>query len=135
MHCGPKTASAIDCSCIVLLSECDFTVGTVVVWGQRCRESSMPLKGLDTALTQIEKHAGVNVERGLEIQRRVHRFRKQIARGSSTAEPVRAEEASRLVELINSNKATLEDVGSELRASLALALPIESAIAAIVNPS
>lgn len=77
---------------------------------------------LSVALDEIEKHVGANVERGLAIQRKVRWLQEQIDQGVSIAGLVAAEDSPRVVELITINKETLEDVGSELRASLALAL-------------
>ncbi len=74
------------------------------------------------ALDQIDEHAGANIERGLEIQRRVRWMHEQIDKGISIAEVVESEDSPRVVELITINKETLEGAGSELRASLALAL-------------
>ncbi len=80
------------------------------------------LARLSVALTSIENAAAENVERSLEIQRRVRRLNEQLAGGQPLVELVEAEESPRVVELITSNMAALETVGAELRASLALAL-------------
>ena len=77
---------------------------------------------LSVALISIEKAAADNVERSLEIQRRVRWLHEQIDRGQGVAELVEAEQSPRVVELISANMVALETVGSELRASLALAL-------------
>ncbi len=80
------------------------------------------LARLSTALTSIENAAAENVERSLEIQRRVRWLNDQLAGGQQLVDLVEAEESPRVVELITSNMAALETVGAELRASLALAL-------------
>lgn len=74
------------------------------------------------ALAEIELAAADNVERSLEIQRRVQWFREQIESGATLESAVEAEPTPRSVELITMNTATLDDVGSQFRASLALAL-------------
>ena len=80
------------------------------------------LARLSIALTSIENAAAENVERSLEIQRRVRWLKEQIDSGHPLAELVEAEDSPRVVELLTSNMAVLETVGAELRASLALAL-------------
>lgn len=80
------------------------------------------LARLSEALTSIEEAAEENVQRGIEIQRRVRWLHSQIDSGHQLADVVKAEESPRMVELISTNMATLETVGAELRASLALAL-------------
>ncbi|MGC1208828.1 MAG: sigma factor-like helix-turn-helix DNA-binding protein [Ornithinimicrobium sp.] len=77
---------------------------------------------LSTALRDIDHHIGANVERGREIQRRVRLLREHIDQGAPIAGLIAAEDAPRVVEMITINMETLEDAGSELRASLALAL-------------
>ena len=74
------------------------------------------------ALGKIELAAAANVERGLEIQRRVRWFREQLEAGEPLEQLVEQEPSPGAVELITINKATLEGVGSEFRAALALAL-------------
>ncbi len=77
---------------------------------------------LSAALAEIELAAAENVERSLEIQRRVEWFRRRIDEGAAIGALVEAEDSPRVVELLTANMATLETVGSEFRASLALAL-------------
>ncbi|MEZ5258799.1 MAG: hypothetical protein R2705_18460 [Ilumatobacteraceae bacterium] len=79
-----------------------------------------PLARLSAALLSIEAAAASNAERSLEIQRRVRWLHEQIAAGVPLAELIEAEESPRVVELITANKAALETVGADLRASLAL---------------
>ena len=74
------------------------------------------------ALASIEQAAADNVDRSVEIQRRVRWLHSQIDAGDDLTELVEAEASPRVVELISTNIASLETVGSELRASLALAL-------------
>lgn len=80
------------------------------------------LRNLSAALTEIERAAAENVERSLEIQRRVRWFHQQIDDGVPIGSVVEAEHSPRVVELITANMATLDNVGSSFRASLALAL-------------
>jgi transcriptional regulator len=77
---------------------------------------------LRAALGEIERAAGRNVERSEEIRRRARWFLDQLDDNASINALVSAEKPPRIVELISLNMATLEDAGSELRASLALAL-------------
>ena len=77
---------------------------------------------LRAALREIEGAAARNVERSEEIRRRVRWFLEQLDGESTLEELVSAEASPRVVELITLNMAALEDVGSELRASMALAL-------------
>jgi transcriptional regulator len=77
---------------------------------------------LRTALEEIERAAARNVERSEEIRRRVRWFLEQLDDDSSLEALVSAETSPRVVELITLNMTTLENVGSELRASMALAL-------------
>lgn len=85
-------------------------------------EDPTAIDRLSAALTSIETAAAANVERSLEIQRRVRWLHEQIKNGHSIAELVEAEESPRVTELISANMTILETVGSELRASMALAL-------------
>ena len=80
------------------------------------------LPRLSRALEEIERAAAENVERSLQIQRRVAWFRDQIDHGVGIADAVAAEDSPRVVELITTNMSVLESVGAEFRASLALAL-------------
>lgn len=80
------------------------------------------LKRLDDALTEIEQHIGANIERSQEIQRRVLTLRARVREGAGVADVLREEESPRSVEMITINMKTLEMVGSELRASLAITL-------------
>ncbi len=80
------------------------------------------LERLSMALASIEQAAADNVDRSVEIQRRVRWLHSQIDAGDDLTELVEAEASPRVVELISTNIASLETVGSELRASLALAL-------------
>ncbi len=80
------------------------------------------LKRLDQALTEIERHVGANIERGQEIQRRVKHLQAQVREGAGVADVLREEDSPRSVEMITINMKTLEMVGSELRASLAITL-------------
>jgi hypothetical protein len=77
---------------------------------------------LADALDQIEAVAAENVERGLRIQGRIHQMREQLGAGVRVADVVASEPEPRTVELISTNMAALEVVGSKFRASLALAL-------------
>lgn len=74
------------------------------------------------ALGEIEHAAAANVERGQEIQRRVRWLRERLDAGDAIEALVDEEPSPGTVELITMNKASLEDVGSEFRAALALAL-------------
>ncbi|MGB3258782.1 MAG: sigma factor-like helix-turn-helix DNA-binding protein [Ornithinimicrobium sp.] len=80
------------------------------------------LARLLTALEEIESHAEANIERGLTIQRKVRWMREQLDTGVPVSDVVEAETSPRVVALITTNKEALESAGSELRASLALAL-------------
>ena len=97
-----------------------------------------PLTRLDDALTQIDKHIGANIERSQEIQRRVLALRAQVREGTAVAGVLREEPSPRSVEMITINMKTLEMVGSELRASLAITLRDEgltlAEIADLVSP-
>ncbi len=77
---------------------------------------------LVTALDEIEKQAQANIERGTTIQSRVRWMREQLDDGVPVSDVVEAETSPRVVALITTNKEALEGAGSELRASLALAL-------------
>lgn len=78
-----------------------------------------------SALVDIEAGAAENVERSLEIQRRVRYLRERLEAGDDLVELVEQEEPPRVVELMSTNMATLETVGAELRAAQALALRSE----------
>lgn len=80
------------------------------------------LERLDHALTEIEQHIGANIARSQEIQRRVQTLRARVREGAGVADVLREEQAPRSVEMITINMKTLEMVGSELRASLAITL-------------
>lgn len=80
------------------------------------------IERLSAALASIEIAAAANVERSLEIQRRVRWLHEQIDSGHSIAELVQSEESPRVTELVSANMTILETVGAELRASMALAL-------------
>ena len=77
------------------------------------------------ALARIEAAAGANVDRGLEIQRRVRHLRSELSEGAELERLVRSEQQPRTVELLTENLAALEAVGADFRASLALALRSE----------
>lgn len=77
------------------------------------------------ALREIEDGAAENVERSIEIQRRVRFLRERLEAGEDLVGLVRREEPPRVVELLSTNMATLETVGAQLRASQALALRAE----------
>ena len=77
------------------------------------------------ALVRIEAGAAQNVERSLEVQRRVRWLRDGLQAGQPIDQLIRAEEQPRTVELLSENLATLEQVGADFRASLALALRAE----------
>lgn len=77
------------------------------------------------ALTEIEAGAAENVERSIEIQRRVRFLRERLEAGEDLVELVRGEEPPRTVELMSANMTTLETAGAELRAAQALALRSE----------
>ncbi len=83
------------------------------------------LTRLLAAVEGIEAGAAENVERSLEIQRRVRDLRESLERGEALVDIVRREERPRVVELLSTNMATLETVGAELRAAVALALRAE----------
>lgn len=74
------------------------------------------------ALDEFEAAAADNLERELEIQRRLARLREQLDLGRPIAEVVSAEETPRVVELLTITLSTLDTVGSRLRAELAIAL-------------
>lgn len=74
------------------------------------------------ALTGIEAALADNVERSLEIQRRVLRFHEQLNQGGSVEELINEEPTPRTVEMLTTNMAVLETVGSDFRANLAHAL-------------
>lgn len=77
------------------------------------------------ALTGIEAALADNVERSLEIQKRVQHFHERLNRGGSIEELIGEEPAPRTVEMLTTNMAVLETVGSEFRANLAHALRAE----------
>ena len=77
------------------------------------------------ALSGIEVALAENVERSIEIQRRVHWFRAELEHGRSIHELVSEEARPRTVEMLTANMANLEDVGADFRANLAHALRSE----------
>lgn len=77
------------------------------------------------ALRDIEAGAAENVDRSVEIQRRVRFLRERLEAGEDLVELVRQEDPPRTVELMSANMATLETAGAELRAAQALALRSE----------
>ena len=80
------------------------------------------------ALGEIEEALGENVERSLEIQRRVNEFHVALESGASVHELIAAEESPRTVEMLTENMAILETVGAEFRATLAHALRAEGLV-------
>ena len=78
-----------------------------------------------TAINELERAAGENVQRSLEIQRRVAALRHDLDEGSSLVDIVSKEPSPRIVELLSTNMATLETAGAEMRAAQALALRAE----------
>ncbi len=80
---------------------------------------------LSHALSEIWEATEANVNRNREIQRRVKWYVREIDKGASIEELVRREDAPRIVELLTMNAASLGEVGSGFRASLALALRSE----------
>lgn len=95
--------------------------------------SSPAIDRLLAAVAEIEEAAAENVERSLEIQRRVARLRERLQAGESLAEIVESEEPPRVVELLSMNMLTLETVGSELRAAQAIALREEGLTLAAIG--
>lgn len=77
---------------------------------------------LARALVSIEQALSDNVERGIEVQRRVQEFHEQLTDGRSVHELISEEDSPRAVEMLTHNMTTLETVGSEFRANLAHAL-------------
>lgn len=73
-------------------------------------------------LDELELAAAENVERGRLIQNRLHEIREALTAGESVNEAMSHESEPRAVEMISTNLAMLEDVGSKYRAGLALAL-------------
>lgn len=84
--------------------------------------SAEPATRLHDALVDIDHHLEANIERGRIVQARVRALREAIGQGRTVAEALRAESSPSAVELITANMKTLEGVGSELRAALAVAL-------------
>lgn len=86
------------------------------------------------ALVGIEAALAENVERSVEIQRRVLHFHEQLNQGGSVKALVGGESPPWTVEMLTTNMAVLETVGSEFRANLAHALRAEGlTIEAIAN--
>jgi len=86
------------------------------------------------ALADIESALADNVERGLEIRRRVQSLRAELEQGASARHLVEVEGTPRTVEMLTANMVVLETAGSEFRASLAHALRDEGlTIAAIAD--
>ena len=65
------------------------------------------------------------MNRNREIQRRVKWYVREIDKGASIEELITREDSPRIVELLTMNAASLGEVGSGFRASLALALRSE----------
>ena len=80
---------------------------------------------LSHALTEIWEATEANVNRNREIQRRVKWYVREIDKGASIEELINREDSPRIVELLTMNAASLGEVGSGFRASLALALRSE----------
>jgi transcriptional regulator len=86
-----------------------------------------PREELRAALVEIGDAARENVERGLEIQRRVEWLIQEIDRGDAIIEVAQLEPRPLVVEMITTNIATLQSIGSQLRQAEARALREEGA--------
>lgn len=84
-----------------------------------------PIIRLTKALEQVETALADNIERGIEIQRRVQWFRDQVAVGATVESLVSAESVPRAVEMLTLNAMVLETAGAEFRSTLAHALRAE----------
>lgn len=71
------------------------------------------------ALSDVESGLNDNIERSIEMQRRVQLFRDQIEAGASIHETILAEPTPRAVEMLTANAAALETSGARFRARLA----------------
>ena len=80
---------------------------------------------LASTLVQIEQALTDNIERSTEIQRRVAQLHQAIGEGADVSTLIAAEPEPRTVEMLSENLASLEDVGSRFRQSLAQALRSE----------
>jgi len=76
-------------------------------------------------LTEIEVALGDNIERSIEIRRRVVAFRAAIGEGAQVSDLVATEGQPRTVAMLSANLAILEDVGSTYRQNLAHTLRSE----------
>lgn len=77
---------------------------------------------LRDALDEFEAAAADNLQRDIEIRRRIARLREHLDDGRPVAELVSSEEAPRVMELLTTTMTTLDTVGSRLRAELAISL-------------
>lgn len=84
-----------------------------------------PIIRLSRALEQVEGALADNIERGIEIQRRVQWFREEVAAGATVESLVTAESVPRAVEMLTLNAVVLETAGAEFRSTLAHALRAE----------
>ena len=71
------------------------------------------------ALGQIDAELADNIERGLEIRRRVEWLRDRVIDGAEVRAVIEAEPRPRIVELLTANMTVIETAGAELRTSLA----------------
>jgi hypothetical protein len=86
-----------------------------------------PREEFRAALVEIGEAARENVERGLEIQRRVDWLIEEIDQGMAIKEVAQLEPRPLVVEMISTNIATLHSIGSQLRQAEARALRAEGA--------
>lgn len=73
-------------------------------------------------LDELDAAAAANVERSNLIRDRLRQIREALAAGESVSDAMEHESEPRAVEMISTNMAILEDVGSKYRAGLAIAL-------------
>lgn len=77
------------------------------------------------ALAQIDRELADNIERSIEIRRRVSWLHDQVLDGAEVRTVIEAEPAPRIVELLTANMTVIETAGADLRTSLAHALRSE----------
>jgi hypothetical protein len=77
------------------------------------------------ALAQIDAKLADNIERSLEIRRRVAWVHGQVVDGAEVRAVIEAEPAPRIVELLTANMTVIETAGADLRTSLAHSLRSE----------
>lgn len=86
------------------------------------------------SLSEIEAALADNIDRSIEIRRRVLQFQAQLTNGATIDELIHAEDEPRTVAMLTENMAILDGVGSNFRFSLAQALRDEGmTIAAVAD--